>query len=101
MRETDATLYRAKAIGDGGAVVSDARATGAADGGRLDEALERAIFEPEMERALSRTGFVRRLRSPRNGKTSALDPAIGQPTWTGTLSLGAFAEPSALDQVSQ
>ena len=102
VRVTDAALYQAKAIGHGGAVVFDARAASAADGGaRSYEALERATFEPEMERAFSRTGFARRLRSAQNRQAPALEPAIGQTIWTGTLSLGAFAEPRAVDQVSR
>ena len=102
VRVTDAALYRAKAIGHGGAVVFDARAASAAGGSaKFEEALERAIFEPEIERAVSRTRFARRLRSAQNGQAPALEPAIGQPIWTGTLSLGGSAEPRAVDQVSR
>ena len=102
VRVTDAALYRAKAIGHGGAVVFNARAASAADGGaRLEEALKRTIFEPEAERTFSRTGSARRLRSAQNGQAPALDPAVGQPIWTGTLTLDAFAELRAVDQVSR
>ena len=102
VRVTDAALYRAKAIGHGGAVVFDARAASAAGGGaRFEEALERAISKPEVEHAASRTRFARRLRSAQNGQSPALEPAIGQPIRTGALSLGAFAEPRAVDQVSR
>ncbi|HEY1779551.1 MAG TPA: diguanylate cyclase [Roseiarcus sp.] len=99
VRVTDAALYRAKAIGRGGAVVFDARAASAA-GARFEDALERPIFESEIERAVSRTRFARRLRSAKNGQAPALEPSIGQPVLTGTLSLGAFAE-RRVDQVSR
>lgn len=101
VRVTDAALYRAKAIGHGRAVVFHARAASAARGARLDEVPGRPIFEPEIERTVSRSRFARELRSAQSNQAPAPDAGVGQPAWTRTLNLGAFAAQSALDHVSQ
>jgi diguanylate cyclase (GGDEF)-like protein len=50
VRVADAALYRAKAIGSGGAAVLDARARGKGAGGAARaEALRRAVAEPEID----------------------------------------------------
>ena len=101
VRVTDAALYRAKAIGHGGAVVFNARAASAADGGaRLEEALKRTIFEPEA--AHFQPNWLRQAATI-GAKWPSAGPGsrFGQPIWTGTLTLGAFAELRAVDQVSR
>jgi diguanylate cyclase (GGDEF)-like protein len=48
VRVADAALYRAKAIGRGGAIVSDARAESIAGGDEFEDAFRRAVAEPEV-----------------------------------------------------